>query len=200
MSSTPDAAMQPLLRSARLLLRPACSEDLDELLALWREHEVSRYLGDGDSPTREQAAARLAACLGPARKGLGLWRLYRLSDGAALGCVTLQQARRPGTLEPTATLHPQWRGRGYAQEALAALLVHAAEALGALDLVAHCCVPDRAGDRLLRRLGFVGCFESDAGRYRVRRYRPGLRRSDTGFVTRLFRPEQRSTALLARAA
>lgn len=181
------APHQPLVRTERLLLRPARGEDLPLLHALWREPEVCRYLFDGDAPTPEQAALRLFEHLCLAREGLGLWLLQRHTGGAVLGCASLRPVPggRLGTLEPSAALHPAWRGRGYAQEALAALLAHAAEALGTVDLVAHCCVPDAAGDRLLRRLGFVARYECDAGRYRVRQYRPGVRRGDAGVVTRL---------------
>lgn len=200
MNTTLHDTRQPLVRSARLVLRPAGRAQLDELLALWREPEVCRYLGEGTAPTREQALQRLALYLGLASEGLGLWTVHRVSDGAALGCVSLQRGPRPGSLEPAAALSARWRGLGYAQEALVALLAHATEALGAQDFVAHCCVPDQDGDRLLRRLGFVPCYESEAGRYRVRQYRPGARHSDTGVLTRLLRRGQRATALPALAA
>jgi len=151
------------IRSERLLLRPACGEDLSALLTLWREPEVRRYLFDGDVPTREQAARYLSG-------QRSVWLLQRLAGPELLGCVTLRETPG-GAREPGVALHPQHQGRGFAQEALSALLAHAAEALGAKPLVASCCVPDAAGQRLLHRLGFVAGYECDGGRYRVRQYR-----------------------------
>jgi RimJ/RimL family protein N-acetyltransferase len=187
MNAGAELSMQPLICSTRLRLCPMRHEDFPALLALWAEPEVGQYLGQGEVLTRAQWARLLADYAQMAPEGLGLWRVYRAADGAALGCVTLKRGPRPDSVEPAAMLHPRWRGQGYAEEALGALLAHAAEALGAQGFVAHCCVPDQAGDRLLRRLGFVGCYEGDAGRFRVRQYRPGVRRGDSGLVTRLFR-------------
>jgi RimJ/RimL family protein N-acetyltransferase len=189
----PHHPCQPLIRSERLLLRPARGEDLPALHELWCAPEVSRYLGDGAAPTPEQSAQRLFQHLCQARDGLGLWLVKLPAGGAALGCVTLRArtGRQPGMLEPGVALHPSWRGRGYALEALTALLAHAAEALGATDLVACCSVPDVAADKLLRRLGFVAHYECDGGRHRLRQYRPGVRRSDIGLVTQLTRGERR---------
>ena len=187
MKAGPEISMQPLICSARLRLHPLRSDDFPALLALWAEPDVGQYLGEGEALTRAQWAVQLAAYAQMAPEGLGLWRVYRTADGAALGCVSLKRGPRPETVEPAAMLHPRWRGQGYAEEALGALLAHAAQALDAQGFVAHCSVPNQAGDRLLRRLGFVGCYEGDAGRFRVRQYRPGVRRSDSGLVTRLLR-------------
>jgi RimJ/RimL family protein N-acetyltransferase len=187
---------QALIRTDRLLLRPARSDDLPALCALWRDPEVCRYLGEGDVPKPEQVALRLCEHLCMARDGLGLWLLQRPADGRLLGCVTLRvrPGAQPGTLEPGVALHPQHRGHGYAHEALTALLAHGVEALGAVDLVASCCVPDRAADRLLRRLGFVARYECEGGRYRLRQYRPGVRHGDCGVVTRLSERGRRRAA------
>jgi RimJ/RimL family protein N-acetyltransferase len=155
--------MQTTVCSERLLLCPATGNDLPALLALWRKTGVCRYLFDGDAPTRDQAAHYRSA-------QLGVWLLRRPANHELLGCATLNRAAR-AALEVRIALHPQHQGHGFAQEALAALMAHATQALGATQFVAHCCVPDAAGDRLLRCLGFAAGYECDGGRYRVRQYR-----------------------------
>lgn len=149
--------------SERLLLRPATSDDLPALLALWRKSGVCRYLFDGDAPTRDQAAHYRSA-------QLGVWLLRQPAHHGLLGCATLSRAPR-AALEIRIALHPHHQGHGFAQEALTALMAHATQALGATLFVASCCVPDAAGNRLLRRLGFAAGYECDGGRYRVRQYR-----------------------------
>ncbi len=75
-----------------------------------------------------------------------------------------------GAVEPLIALAPAFWGRGYAQEALTALIEYAIGTLRLDRLVAVNDVPNAASDRLLQRLGFVSCAETDGPRYRLRHY------------------------------
>lgn len=153
--------LKPLqLHTPRLLLRPATALDLESLQHLWLDVDLPAW--------------RVEA------RGGGLW-LIALTDNSVqdIGCVALRpsamaaplHASRGAPMEPLVILRLAHRGQGYAQEALKAVLWHAQSASTGRCFVATCDVPNRAADRLLRRVGFVPGYEADGGRWRVRQYR-----------------------------
>lgn len=178
--------MHPTLLTPRLALRPARPDDVDLLWRLWTAPAVRRYLWDDRTIEREEAAATLADCLALAPEGLGLWILERPGvAGSAppdeivtVGCAGLLpvttaaefEPRLAGLVEPLVALAPEAWGRGYAGEALAALLVHAESTCGLTRLAAVTDVPNAASDRMLRRAGFTVLGEVAGPRYRLRTY------------------------------
>jgi RimJ/RimL family protein N-acetyltransferase len=149
------------LLTPRLVLRPATLRDTATLQRLWPDADVARWL---------------AATPGPDR---GLWRIAPAGRAQDVGCVALRPSTMAALLcagggaaiEPLVALWPEHRGHGYAQEALKAVMWHAQSATTGLSFVAVCDVPNSAGDRLLRRLGFVPGYEADGGHCRLRHYR-----------------------------
>src|SRR4030095_609214 len=75
-----------------------------------------------------------------------------------------------GAIEPLASFLPEVWGRGYATEALAAVVRYAFEQLSLSQLAAVNDVPNEASNRLLKRLGFEVTGECDGPRYRLRTY------------------------------
>jgi ribosomal-protein-alanine N-acetyltransferase len=151
----------PILETPRLLLRPAQADDLDAIWQLLVEPEVRRYLCDDVVLARGQVSGLLAKALVQASAGLGLWTLR--AAGGFVGCVGLRpvsdaaMAADPavvGEVEPLVALEPQRWGRGYASEALAALLAYGFDALRLPRVVALVDLPNTASHRLLLRLGF----------------------------------------------
>jgi RimJ/RimL family protein N-acetyltransferase len=65
-------------------------------------------------------------------------------------------------------MHPPMQ---HASETLTALVEYATEGLQLDRLVGVTDVPNIASDRLLRRVGFVVCAETDGPRHRLRHYR-----------------------------
>ena len=149
------------LLTPRLALRPATMRDGATLQALWPEADVTRWLAPAPAPDR------------------GVWLMALAGAPRDVGAVALRPSTTAAALcadgvwpiELTVALWPDCRGHGYAQEALKALLWHAQSASAGRSFVAVCEVPNTAGDRLLRRLGFAPGYEADAGRWRVRQYR-----------------------------
>jgi RimJ/RimL family protein N-acetyltransferase len=168
--------MQPTLATRRLTLRPADARDLDALHAIWATPEVRRYLWDDQEVTRAMAEAALADALALGASGLGLWVLE--AREAVIGCAGLfpvrtaaeHEPRIAGMTEPLVALSPAVWGRGYAGEALAALLAYAAETLGLDRLAGVTDVPNTASDRMLRRAGFEVLGETTGPRYPMRTY------------------------------
>ncbi len=163
--------MQPILITARFKLRPAQQPDVNALWALWTDPQVRRYVWDDQVIARETAADTLADCIALGSEGLGLWlvMLAQTPVGSPhpcdplLGCAGLLPAslaaehdsRLSGLVEPLIALRPAHWGRGYAHEALCALLRYAVTTLGLTRLAGVADVPNVASDRMLRRAGFA---------------------------------------------
>ncbi len=166
----------PALGSARLALQPATEADLDRLWAIWRDPEVRRYLFDDVPVTRPRAAEALQSCLGQVGDGLGLWMLSTRGAEPTIGCVGLVKVGiaaeydpgLAGAVEPLAALSPEHWGRGYAREAVRAVIGYGFSSLGLSRLVAVNDVPNLASERMLRALGFRPTGESDAPHYRMK--------------------------------
>lgn len=145
-----------------MLLQPAGEADLAFLHALWNEPQVRRYLFDDGPVTQDVARDVLHDALARARDGLGLWRVERRDGGRALGCVginpvttaALFEPSLAGLLEPLAALRPEHWGRGYATEALTAVVTYAFRDLRVPELAAVNDAPNVASARMLLRLGF----------------------------------------------
>ncbi|HVL77370.1 MAG TPA: GNAT family N-acetyltransferase, partial [Noviherbaspirillum sp.] len=145
---------------------------------LWSELQVRRFLFDDQPVSMDVARATLNICLSRRETGTGLWVLRLADNGAPVGCAGLNPAaastshepRLAGLLEPLAALHPEHWHRGYAIEALDALLRHAFETLGQERVGAANDLPNLASARMLERLGFVPIGKVQGPRYRMRTY------------------------------
>jgi ribosomal-protein-alanine N-acetyltransferase len=193
------SAALPALATPRLRLRPVTRDDVEVLWALWTQPDVRRYLWDDRVIERAEAASTVDACLALAGDGLGLWTIEAREPAAALvgvaaGCAGLlpvstaaqYEPRLAGLVEPLVALAPAvWR-RGYAHDALTALLAYARGPLRLPRLAAVTDVPNVASDRMLRRTGFVPLSEVDGPRHRLRTYTwdaptpPGPREREAG--------------------
>jgi RimJ/RimL family protein N-acetyltransferase len=129
--------MPPTLVTSRLVLRPHLPSDLDEELALWSNPEVVRYLGV-KSLSRPDAWARLLRYAGLWQfLGYGCWAALEKDAGRFVGDVGLFDFKR--ALEPPVDTAPEaawvlapWaHGRGYATEAIRAVLAWSDGALPA---------------------------------------------------------------------
>ena len=166
------------LMTARLFLRPATDADLDGLWEIWRDPDVRRYLFDDIPVSRERANEVLTDSLAMAEQGLGLWSVRLANTPTIIGCAGLMEASAAaefnpaleGSVEPIVAFSPRHWHRGYAQEALEALIAYAFSTLGLSRLAAVNDVPNEASDRLVRRLGFAPTGECDGPRHRLRTY------------------------------
>jgi RimJ/RimL family protein N-acetyltransferase len=169
---------QPTVQTLRLALLPAGPGDLQALHALWSQAEVRRFLFDDQDVSMELAASVLAACLECATSGYGLWLMYRKDDGVFLGCAGLTPAATvaehepalAGLLEVLVALEPAHWHRGYAHEALSAVLSHAFGTLDLPKVAAVNDVPNVASGRMLDALGFRMHSEVEGPRHRLRTY------------------------------
>lgn len=148
--------LPPVLRTARLVLRPFDSQDADDLLGVFADPEVVRYWSNGAWTDIAQAEAMIAEAQQAYLDG-GLYRYaiaLRETD-RLIGICNLRgffaQNRRCELGYALARAH--W-GRGYAAEALEALLGHAFHELDINRIEADIDPRNEASARLLERLGF----------------------------------------------
>lgn len=145
------------MATERLRLVPVTSKNAEVLWRLMQTPELRTYQ---DLPTMERAQfvsmigayARAADFDGPGRHE---WLLERRSDGAILGWVSLrigEATQEKGELGYS--LLQEYRGNGYATEAVKAL-VDLAFTQANLGMVRAYCLPENERSRaLLERLGF----------------------------------------------
>jgi RimJ/RimL family protein N-acetyltransferase len=87
------------------------------------------------------------------RHGFGLWHVARKTDGAAIGlCGLLKRDTLPDVDLGYAYL-PEFRGQGYAYEAAAATLEHAARKFGLRRVIAVVSPGNTSSIGLLEKLG-----------------------------------------------
>ncbi|OIQ37546.1 MAG: GNAT family N-acetyltransferase [Roseobacter sp. MedPE-SW] len=117
----------PTLESDRLILRPHRVGDFDDVVALWADPAVVKYIG-GKPNSREQSWARLLRYMGHWQAMcFGYWAVCDRDSGAFLGEVGFANYRRavtpplPDVPEAGWVLATQAHGRGIASEAVACI-------------------------------------------------------------------------------
>lgn len=138
-------------RSQRLLLRPIWPEDWQALLAGIADEGVVRNLASAPWPYDECHAREFAAR--PVDPLFPRFLVTRARDAQAVGCIGIEQAGAPGTVELGYWIARPFWGQGFATEAGAAVLAIAA-ALGHRAAVASHFLDNPASGKVLRKLGF----------------------------------------------
>lgn len=147
----------PTLETARLILRPTATEDLDGWAELMADPEAARYIGG--VMTRAQAWRGMASMAGSwALNGFGMFSVIEKHTGLWVGRIGPWRPEGwPGT-EVGWGLHPRATGKGYAVEAAVATMDWAVDELGWTRIV-HCIDPANAPSiKVAERLGsrFLG--------------------------------------------
>jgi RimJ/RimL family protein N-acetyltransferase len=155
-----DASADALeLRTARLRLRlrPFRDADLPVFVAYRQDPGVARYQGWDDTFSREDGQALFDAARGVAPGTPGVWfhlAMEERASGTILGdCVLHVREDDPRQAEIGFTLARAHQGRGYAAEAVAAVLGYAFGTLGLHRVVAITDARNGAAARLLERVG-----------------------------------------------
>jgi RimJ/RimL family protein N-acetyltransferase len=157
--ATGQSTLRPAypVRTGRLLLRPLTVGDVDALLAYRGRPDVCRYV-PFEPMTREVIAERLASQWANAEltdEGQALTLGVEVADsGELIGDVVLfWHSRAHGGGEIGYVLHPDFGGRGYATEAVRALLRLGFDELGLHRIVARLDERNESSASLARRLG-----------------------------------------------
>jgi RimJ/RimL family protein N-acetyltransferase len=144
------------LRTERLLLRPVHDADIDRMLEYRNLPEVTRWLlRTVVDPVAFREAWRASAA-DPDDHSVAV-----LLDGLVIGTVSLDLTDgmgQPGMPTRTAAelgyiFDPAYGGRGYAAEAVGAMVARAFDELGVHRVTAGCFADNAASVRLLEKIG-----------------------------------------------
>jgi RimJ/RimL family protein N-acetyltransferase len=149
-----------LPRTARLRLRPLSVADVDAQLA-GQDAEIIRWVS-GRRSTRDEHLIHLVDAHAAWYGGAPLFDLgiELKGDETLVGLVGLQTGMsflRLGQVNVTYALYPQWRGRGFASEAVEAAGVLAAQIFDVGALVIRTDPENSRSAALAVRLGY--CFD-----------------------------------------
>jgi RimJ/RimL family protein N-acetyltransferase len=152
-----------LLETLRLRLRRFVPEDLDRLVELDSDPEVTRYTSYGEPTPRERYAheilPRWFAYYG-VEPALGYWAAESRADGEFVGWFHLRPDRfDAGEQELGYRLRRAAWGRGYATEGGQALLAHGFGPVGAAKISARTLARNLGSRRVMEKCGLA--FERD---------------------------------------
>lgn len=150
----------PILTTARLTLRGHAAADLDACAAMWGDPAVTRFILERPS-TREETWARVLRYAGHwALQDFGYWLVEETATGRLVGDVGLADFKR--ILEPPSDGQPEigwalaaWaHGRGYATEAVGAVLAWSDRHLAGQATVCIVDPPNAPSLRIAARFGY----------------------------------------------
>lgn len=145
-----------VIRTERLELRPARDEDVDRILEYRNLPEVTRWLLRTEVDAASLRAAWRRAAEDPHDHSVAV-----TLDGLVIGTVSLEVVDgmgQPGMPPRTEAelgyiFDPAYGGRGYATEAVTAMVTHAFDRLGVRRITAGCFADNLASVRILEKAG-----------------------------------------------
>ncbi|MGL4487945.1 MAG: GNAT family N-acetyltransferase [Rhizobiaceae bacterium] len=150
----------PVIETDRLILRPHNIKDFDAMAKMWAEPRVAQFIG-GVPSTRAESWSRLIRYIGfwPAL-GFGYFAIIDKSTGAFLGEAGLADFHRE--IEPSLdsyaeagwAMQPHSWGKGFAQEALGAVLDWYASTTDPRPVTCIIDPDNSASIRLAEKVGF----------------------------------------------
>jgi len=150
----------PTIETERLILRPHRIEDFDAYAAFWADPEVVRFI-TGVPSTRENSWGRMLRVNGMWHlMGFGFLAIEEKTTGRLLGEAGFQDMRRDfepsieGTLETGWALIPSAHGKGYATEAVSALIAWADAHFPGRRMTCIISPENQASLRLAAKFGF----------------------------------------------
>jgi RimJ/RimL family protein N-acetyltransferase len=149
-------AILPELETPRLTLRRLEFGDAPFLVRLLNEPSFIENIGDRGVRSIEDAHRYLRE--GPMAMyenyGFGLWHVARKSDGAGAGMCGLLKRGNLADVDVGYAFLPEYRGQGFALEAVEATLRQGAVKFGLKRVVAVVSPGNAASIRVLEKLGF----------------------------------------------
>ena len=143
----------PVLETARLRLRPFTRDDVDELLAHWRNADVLRWLWDGREVERDEVVDIVEESIAAFANGrAGFWVIERTGHGFA-GFTGFRTMPNSTDLELYYGLDPGHWGAGLATEAARAAARWGFDTLGLVTIPILTDGPNEASVAVMKRLG-----------------------------------------------
>jgi RimJ/RimL family protein N-acetyltransferase len=150
----------PVIETERLILRGHTVEDFPSYAAMWAEPVVTRFIG-GAPLSEEDAWAKFLRIAGHwALMGYGFWAIVEKSTAKRIGEAGILNVKRDmvpsfhGVPEIGWGLHPSVHGKGYATEAVNAILRWAEQRFGKVRMVCIIAPENTPSLRVAERVGF----------------------------------------------
>mgnify|MGYP001312385652 CR=1 FL=1 len=149
----------PILETERLRLRGHVLGDFEGFAAMWAEEAVTRFIG-GKPSTREEAWARMLRYPGHwALLGFGYWLIEEKTSGRFVGEGGFGNFKRE--IEPPLdapeqgwALAPWAHGKGYASEAIGAMINWGESHFGRADFVCMIAPENAPSLRVAEKVGY----------------------------------------------
>ena len=161
-----DAGLVPVLETERLRLRGHRADDFEALAAAWADPDVVRFLG-GQTLGRDEVWLRILRFPGLWHLlGYGYWAIEEKASGRCIGNIGYADFKRE--IKPPLGDMPElgWmlaagaHGKGYASEALAAVLAWGRVHFGPHRAVCIIDAENTASMRMATKAGFVFSHEA----------------------------------------
>lgn len=152
----------PTVETARLLLRPFASTDLEDYTQhIFADAEVMRYLPKRDLAPRERAERTLTVFAEHwSQHGFGAWAVTDKTTGNFIGHCGLGPVPEAGEVEVLYSLGRAYWGQGLATEAARASVRFGFETVNLARLIALAVPANIASRRVMEHLGFE--YEKEA--------------------------------------
>ncbi len=145
-----------ILETERLRLREVTPDDAAFIVRLLNDPAWLEFIGDRGVRTEDHARAYLAN--GPIKMqrehGFALWVVEEKSDGTPTGVCGLLKRPTLDDVDLGYAFLPEFRGRGIAREAAAAVLAHGARVHGLRRIIALTAPKNARSIHVLETLGF----------------------------------------------
>jgi RimJ/RimL family protein N-acetyltransferase len=142
------------LKTERLALRRFTQADLDWLVELYGDRDVTRYLGGAKdrAKTEELLNTRILEYYDQ-HPALGIWMTVERTTGKSLGFHLLNHIRGESIIQIGFTLAKSAWGKGYATEMAAAVLRYGFVDLKLPRIAGMASVQNQASQRVLLKIG-----------------------------------------------
>ena len=165
----------PVIETPRLVLRPHVADDFEFVAAMWGDVDVVRYIGEGRPLSREDCWNKFQRFPGHWHwMGFGSWAIEERAGARLIGEAGFLERKRPrsdayaGLPEVGWALVPSAAGKGYATEAVTAVLEWGRQHFGPVRVLAVITPENLASIRVAEKCGFrERARASSAGRLRV---------------------------------
>jgi len=156
------------LETKRLFLKNISPEDRDFVFSLFSNEDVNTFLFDAEPVENIQGADEIIAYYTmPEPRSMHRWILVRKEDGAKLGtCGFHCWNKETGECDVGYDLYPDYWGKGYMSEALAAILQFAKNEMKVSKVNACIYSENKPSLKLAEKLGFsfVGQMKNEVFR------------------------------------
>jgi RimJ/RimL family protein N-acetyltransferase len=152
-------SLTPVIETERLRLRGHTMDDFEPLVALWADPDVTRFIG-GKPSSREDSWARIIRYPGMwSMLGYGFWAIEEKASGRYIGDGGFADFKRD--VEPAIdapeqgwALSPSVHGKGYATEAISAMIAWGEKKFARTDFIAMISPENAPSIRVAEKHGY----------------------------------------------